>query len=195
MTKEGIPSQWCCVWDWPRDFVWLQAQCKPRADPASGRLNSLWQCWQSHKCLETEMGALWAGHRARPYLKCLGSVLGPHFKSNFNILEGSLRCLCEITPHEKHWCLANVWTRIFLQIVDWSGGEEGWRTEERQHHPQITVSRPLHIKIWYAPPIYIHTVSIFREKCLLRKHTYPVAENRLQHPYPATFIDYPVLPS
>lgn len=86
------------VWETDLEILF---DCKPGADPASGRLNSLWQCWQSHECLETEMGALWACHRARPYLKCLGSVLGPHFKRHFNILEGSLRCLCETTPREK----------------------------------------------------------------------------------------------
>ena len=34
--------------------------------------------------------------------------------------------------------------------VGWSGGEEAWRTEEGQHHSQITTSSLVHIKIWYA---------------------------------------------
>ena len=55
-------------------------------------------------------------------------------------------------PHhvKKHWCSANLWTGIFLQIVDWSGGKEAQRTAEGQHHSQITTSRPLHVKICYA---------------------------------------------
>lgn len=67
---------------------------------------------------------------------------------------------------------------------------------KEQHLRDCVCLHPKEVCQWTCPTYTcIHPGSIFREKCLLRRHTYPVAENRLHRPYSATFINYPVLPS